>query len=75
MNKVMLWLKRILRWIFGWLIVRFVLLFREINKYLAKYVKKIRKILAKNFNKKEEMITIKIKRDRRRCIVYVREVT
>ena len=50
-NKVMLWLKIILRWIFGLLIVCFVFLFKERNKYLAKKYVKIRKILAK-INKK-----------------------
>ena len=40
-NKVMLWLKKILRWIFGLLIVCFVLLFRERNKYLANIRKKL----------------------------------
>ena len=68
----MLWLKRILRWIFGSLIVCFVLLFRERNKYLAKICKKIGK--QQKFNKKNEMITRKIRRGRRRYIIYVEEV-
>ena len=42
-NMVMIWLKRILRLIFGLMIVCFVLLFREQNKYLVKICKKLGK--------------------------------
>ena len=57
----MLWLSRVIRWILGLLIVYFVLLFREKNKYLAKNMYNVRKILAK-INKKNEMIMKKIRR-------------
>ena len=46
-NKVMLWLKIILRWIFGSLMVWFVLLFRE-KKIFGKNILKIGNTLATN---------------------------
>ena len=67
LKEVMLWLKIILRWIFG--LLCFILLFREKNKYLGK----ICKTLAK-FNKKNEMMTRKTRRARRRCIIGIGEV-
>ena len=51
------------------LIVCFVLLFRERNKYLAKICKKLGK--WGKFNKKNQMIKRKIRRGRRRCIICV----
>ena len=58
---------------FGLLIVCFVLLFKEINKHLAKICKKLGKHKQK-FNKKNEMIMKKIRRCRRRCIICIGEV-
>ena len=46
-NKVMLWLKRLLRWIFDSLIICFVLIFRDRNRYLEKIGKKLGKYYQK----------------------------
>ena len=66
-------MKIILRHSFGRMIVCFVLLFRERNKYLTKICKKLGKHWQK-LSKNYEMITRKIRRDPRRCIIYVGEV-